>query len=144
VINPFQRRDLQKLEARRFAAIARFKRGESNSEIARNLGVRVQTVQRWMRFYRLNGMDGLRYKKTGAPPKLPREKLARPPEMLEKGPLSFGFRTPVWNSKRITNLLWTRFRVRYSVDHVKRLLPTLGCRWRGRTWVSTNPENRGT
>ena len=46
MINPFQRRDLQKLEARRFAAIARFKRGESNSEIARNLGVRVQTVQK--------------------------------------------------------------------------------------------------
>ena len=43
----YKRRDAKKLEARRFAAVARLKRGESTAAIARSLGVCRQSVQRW-------------------------------------------------------------------------------------------------
>ena len=131
----YERRDAEKLEARRFAAVARLRRGESTSTVARSLGVRIQSVQRWARCYRLQGEDGLRrLLKSGPHPKLAREKLARLAGLLARGPVAHGFDTPVWTSERIAALIWSRFRVRYSLDHVRRLLPSLGWRWHEHTW----------
>jgi transposase len=132
----YERRDAEKLEARRFAAIARLRRGESASAVARSLGVAVQSVQRWALWYRLHGDVGLRRRpKTGSRPKLAREKLARLSGLLKQGPMAHGFETPVWTSERIASLIWRRFRVRYSRDHVHRLLPRLGWRWYKHTWL---------
>src|ERR1700676_4830776 len=123
----YERRDAEKLEARRISAMARLQRGESTSTIARSLGVRIQSVQRWARCYRLDGTAGLRrLPKSGPRPKLGREKLARLPALLVQGPLAHGFDTPVWTSERIAVLIWRRFRVRYSRDHAHRLLQRLG------------------
>ena len=64
----YKRRDAKKLEARRFAAVARLQRGESIAEVARSLGVCKQSVQRWAAWYRLRGEKGCaRRPKTGAP-----------------------------------------------------------------------------
>lgn len=132
----YMRRDVAKLEARRMAAMARLRRGESTSTIARSLGVSIQSVQRWARSYRLHGNDGLRrLPKSGPRPKLAREKLARLPGLLARGPIAHGFETPVWTSERIAGVIWSRFRVRYSPDHAKRLLQTLGWRWHEHTWL---------
>jgi len=132
----YRRRDARKLEARRFAAVARLRRGESTSAIARSLGVSIQSVQRWALWHRLHGEEGLRRRpKTGGRPKLPREKLAQLPSLLAQGPVAHGFDTPVWTSERIAGLIWRRFRVRYSRDHVHRLLPGLGWRWHKHTWL---------
>jgi transposase len=132
----YERRDAAKLETRRIAAMARLRRGESTSQVARSLGVCIQSVQRWARSYRLHGNEGLRcLPKSGPRPKLAREKLARLPDLLAQGPLSHGFATPVWTSERIAGLIWSRFRVRYSPDHVKRLLPSLGWQWYEHTWL---------
>ena len=77
----YKRRDARKLEARRFAAVARLQRGESIAAVARSLGVCRQSVLRWASWYRLRGEKGLRSRpKTGGPrPKLPQDKLARLP-----------------------------------------------------------------
>jgi transposase len=116
--------------------MARLRRGESTSIVARSLGVCIQSVQRWARIHRLHGEDGLRrLPKSGPHPKLAREKLARLPGLLARGPIAYGFATPIWTSERIADLIWSRFRVRYSHDHVKRLLPSLGWRWHEHTWV---------
>ena len=138
----YKRRDVEKLEARRIAAMARLERGESTSKIARSLGVCIQSVQRWARNYRLLGNQGLRrIPKSGPHPKLGREKLAQLPGLLARGPLSHGFETPVWTSERVALLIWHRFRVRYSFDHVKYLLASLGWRWHEHTWLSPKPKN---
>jgi transposase len=141
----YERRDVEKLEARRIAAVARLRRGESTSAVARSLGVGIQSVQRWARCYRLHGKEGLRrLPKSGPHPKLAPEKLAQLPGMLAQGPLAFGFKTPVWTSERIASLIWSRFRVRYSADHVKRLLPRVGWGWHEHTWLPSRPKNHRT
>lgn len=138
----YKRRDAQKLEARRIAAMARWRRGESTSTIARSLGVSIQSVQRWVRCYRLRGEEGLRFlPKSGSHPKLAREKLAQLPGLLARGPIAYGFKTPVWTSERIASLIWNRFRVRYSTDYVKVLLPTIGWIWHEHTWLPSKPKN---
>lgn len=138
----YKHRDAKKLENRRFAAVARLYGGESTSQVARSLGVSIQSVQRWARCRRLHGNDGLRRRpKTGGPrPKLSREKLARLRELLEQGPMAHGFDTPVWTTERIASLIWRRFRVRYSRDHVKHhLLPRLDWKWHKHTWLPARP-----
>jgi transposase len=140
----YKRRDAKKLEARRIAAMARLERGESTSKIARSLGVSIQSVQRWARNYRLLGNQGLRrIPKSGPNPKLSREKLAHLPGLLARGPLSHGFETPVWTSERVALLIWHCFRVRYSFDHVKYLLSSLGWRWHEHTWLPPRSGNFG-
>jgi putative transposase len=137
----YERRDAAKLEARRIAAMARLKRGESTSQIARSLGVCIQSVQRWARDYRLHGNDGLRSSpKSGTHRKLSSGKLIQLSDLLARGPLSYGFETPVWTSERIASLIWSRFRVHYSVGHVKRLLPALGWTWHEHTWLFTTSK----
>jgi transposase len=138
----YRQRDARKLEARRFAALARLKRGESTSAVARSLGVCIQSVQRWAMWHRLRGEEGLRRRpKTGGPrPKLARDKLARLPSLLELGPSAHGFDTPVWTTERIARLIWRLFRVRYSRDYVKhRLMPHLGWKWHKHTWLPVGP-----
>lgn len=138
----YERRDAAKLEARRIAAMARLRRGESTSTVARSLGVSIQSVQRWARCYRCHGNEGLRrLPKSGPRPKLAREKLARLSGLLARGPIAHGFETPVWTCERIALVIWHRFRVRYSNDHVKRLLPSLGWRWHEHTWLPSKPKN---
>jgi transposase len=141
----YKRRDASMLEARRIAAMARLRRGESTSTVARSLGVSIQSVQRWARACRLHGKEGLRrLPKSGPHPKLAREKLARLPGLLARGPIAHGFETPVWTSERIALVVWRCFRVRYSCDHVKRLLPSLGWRWHEHTWLPSKPKNLST
>jgi transposase len=141
----YKRRDAKKLEARRIAAMACLERGERTSKIARSLGVSIQSVQRWARNYRLLGNEGLRrIPKSGPNPKLGREKLAQLPGLLARGPLIHGFETPVWTSERVALVIWHRFRVRYSFDHVKYLLSSLGWRWHEHTWLPPKPKNPST
>jgi transposase len=139
----YKRRDAAKLEARRIAAVARLRHGESTSTIARSLGVRIQSVQRWARSYRLLGEKGLRrLPKSGPRPKLAREKLALLPGLLARGPEAHGFDTPVWTSERIALLIWRRFRVRYSHNYARRLLPTIGWIWHEHTWLPKTKDLR--
>ena len=133
----YKRRDAKKLEARRISAVYCLRRGESIAAIARSLGVCKQSVQRWALQYRLYGEDGLRLRpKAGPRPKLAREKLAQLPSLLAQGPLAHGFDTPVWTTERIADVVWRRFRVRYSRDYLKlRLMPRLGWKWHKHTWL---------
>jgi transposase len=138
----YKRRDAKKLEQRRIAAVARLSRGESAATVARSLGVSIQSVQRWARWHRSQGEEGLRRRpKTGPQPKLRPEKLMRLRELLEQGPFAHGFDTPVWTTERVTHLIWRRFRVRYSRDHVKHtLLPQLDWKWHKHTWLPASPR----
>ena len=141
----YEQRDAKKLEARRIAAVARLRRGECTSTVARSLGVCIQSVQRWARCYRLHGTEGLhRLPKSGHRPKLDREKLARLSGLLAQGPAAHGFDTPVWTLERIACLIWSSFRVRYSTGHVRRLMPSIGWRWHEHTWLPSKPKNVST
>ena len=71
----------------------------------------------------------------GRPPKLDarsKEKLRR---LLLKGAEAHGFPTDLWTCPRVAELIRRTFRVSYHVDHVGRLLRTLG-------WSPQKPERR--
>ena len=54
---------------------------------------------------------------------------------LLKGPKAFGFPTDLWTCPRVAQVIRRRYRVKYHVDHVSRLLRSMG-------WTPQKPERR--
>lgn len=90
-------RDESGMEARRLAAVPRWRRGEPLAAIARSLGVSRQAVYKWAQQYRRRGAAGLRCRpRPGRPPKLARAQLAQLPRLVVQAAEAYGFPTPVW------------------------------------------------
>lgn len=90
------------------------------------MGVREETVSRWVARAREGGLPALRTGRSpGAPPKLTREQKRLIPEFLWHGTEAFGFRGAVWTCARVARVIEEEFRVRYHKDHVGRLLQEL-------------------
>ncbi len=66
------RRDFERLEERRFEAFGLLKKGLSEAEVARQVGVHRQSVNRWAQQIEKHGREGL--KKAGRAGRKPRLK----------------------------------------------------------------------
>lgn len=124
------------LEQRRLEAIVLFGKGFGPVDIARKLGVERRSVRRWKAIYRKRGKRGLKAKPaSGRPPKLDGRKKRRLEKYLLRGACTAGFPTELWTCPRVSQLIRHKFRVRYHVDHIGRLLRSLG-------WSPQRPERR--
>jgi len=124
------------LERRRRRALVLVKEGFSLNEVARRLGCNASSVKRWRDSERDGGEDALKAKPTpGRPPRLTaveKEKLA---EFLLEGSLAHGYRTDLWTTLRIAQVIEKKFGVHYHRDHVGRLLHSF-------KWSHQKPERR--
>lgn len=92
------------------------------------LGVREETVSRWLARARAGGPEALRVQpRCGPPPKLTPAQKRLIPEFLWHGAEAYGFRGEVWTCARIARVLEEEFGVHYHSGHVRRLLKEL--RW---------------
>jgi transposase len=97
-------------------------------DIADALGVREESVSRWLARAREGGLEALRARpRPGQPPKLTAAQARLIPEFLWHGAEAYGFRGDVWTCARIARVIEDEFGVRYHKDHVGRLLREL--RW---------------
>jgi transposase len=97
-------------------------------DIADALGVREESVSRWLARARDGGPEALRARpRPGHPPKLTAAQKRLIPEFLWHGAEAYGFRGDVWTCARIARVIEEEFGVRYHKDHVGRLLREL--RW---------------
>lgn len=126
----------EQLEDRRKRAIGLLKQGYQPVEVARRLGVDRRSVRRWKAAYRREGVEGLRARPgPGRPPRLDRRAKARLEKALLKGAKAAGYATDLWTCPRVAELIACRFGVRYHVDHIGRLLHSLG-------WSPQKPTRR--
>lgn len=113
-------------EWRRFQALHLKQRGWSQRDIAEALGVREETVSRWLARSRDGGPEALRARPgPGRPPKLSDAQKRLIPEFLWHGPEAYGFTGQVWTRARIAKVIKEEFGVRYHKGHVGRLLQEL-------------------
>jgi transposase len=101
----------------------------TNKQIAFAVGVSESAVCQWFKQLGEAGDDpqALAPKpKSGAPPKLAFEKLAKLPSLLVKGATAYGFNNEVWTCKRVSWLIENQFGIKYHPMHVRRLLKKLG------------------
>jgi transposase len=95
-------------------------------DIAAALGVREESVSRWLARARAAGPESLRARpRPGHPPKLSPAQKRLIPEFLWHGAEAYGFRGDVWTCARIARVIEEEFGVRYHKDHVSRLLREL-------------------
>lgn len=121
------KRDFDALERRRFKAFALLKKGVSEAEVARHVGVHRQSVNRWVRASEKQGRDGLRQAgRAGRKPRLSETQLKRLEERLKQGAEVAGYETNLWTLERVAELIEQDFGVEYHAGHVSWLLKKLG------------------
>ena len=124
------------LEERRRSVVAFLKRNLSLHEIARRLSCHASSVLRWRNAFRSKGTEGLKAKPApGRPTKLTAPQKRRLVGLLAQGALAHGYRTELWTTQRIADLIEQRFGIRYHRNHVGKLLHQVG-------WSHPKPERR--
>jgi transposase len=130
------KRDFDGLEARRLQAARLLKKGLSEAEVARQVGVHRQSVNRWAKTLAESGISGLKKAKhVGRPAALSEKDLGKLEQDLKRGPEAFGYETGLWTTQRVGRLIEERFGVRFHTRHVWWLLRQMG-------WSCQRPVGR--
>jgi transposase len=124
------------LEDRRRRALTLLDEGHSLNEVGRQIGCNPSSVMRWRDARRHGGADALQVRfSPGRPLKLVAGQRKRLVRLLLKGPLAQGYRTNLWTTARIAEVVEREFGVSYHPDHIGRLMHSLG-------WTPQKPERR--
>jgi transposase len=124
------------LEARRLQAIKLLDQGLSPVEVSRIIGVDRRSVRRWKSSYRQKGAAAIKARPVaGRPARLDAGKRKLLNRYLLKGAMKAGFSTDLWTCPRIAKLITDQFGIIYHVDHICRLMRSLG-------WSPQKPERR--
>lgn len=95
--------------------------------VARRIGCAPISVMRWCDAYQKEGEESFVVRfSPGRPPRLTNRRKRRLVSFLLKGAVANGYRTDLWTTQRIADLIEKRFGVRYHRDHIGRLLASLG------------------
>lgn len=113
--------------ATRLHAVVLNMEGKTAPQIATILKVHRSKVSIWLQNWQQDGMEGvLEGHRTGRPPALSdhqRQKLA---DILDSGPVAYGFTTGVWTSPMVRRVIEEEFSVAYHPAHVSRILHEIG------------------
>jgi transposase len=124
------------LERRRRRAIELLRKGLSLSAVAAKVGSSVSAVFGWRESFHANGADGLKARRVpGRPARLSRRQKQTLTRLLVRGALSSGYATDLWTTRRVAEVIRTRFGVDYHPNHLWRILTALG-------WSCQKPEKR--
>lgn len=124
------------LEERRKRVITFLDQNLSLHEIARRMGCHPSSVLRWRDAFQNGGEKALKAKPvSGRPPKLTSKQKERLIRLLTQGARAHGYRTELWTTQRIANLIERQLGVKYHRNHVGKLLHQLG-------WSHQKPERR--
>lgn len=126
------------MEYRRHKALELLDEGRSLNEVGRLLNCAPSSVMRWRDARQSGGDDALKVKTaSGRPPKLTEKQKRALEKILLKGPLAAGYRTDLWTTARIAEVIERKFGVRYHRDHIGRLMGQMG-------WSHQKPERRAS
>ncbi len=118
---------LRELERRRLRGARLLSSGTHPAEVARQVGVSRQSVMRWERALKKNGVQGLeRVEAPGRPRRLSEAQLKELAKVLKAGALAAGYATEMWTLPRIGALIQERFGVKFAQSSVWRTLQKMG------------------
>lgn len=130
------KRDFDALEKRRFKAFGLLRKGLSEAEVARQVGVHRQSVNRWAKQVEERGKTGLKKAgRAGRKSRLNEADLKRVEIGLKRGPEVLGYETNLWTLERVAELIERDCGVKYHPGHVGWLLGKLG-------WSCQRPTGR--
>jgi len=101
--------------------------GAGDPEVARRLRVSRMSANRWRRALAAGGREALASKGAGgAKCKLGPAQFADLEAVLDEGPAACGYEDQCWTLARVTDLVWQRFGVEYTLAGVHLLLHRAG------------------
>ena len=101
--------------------------GRTSGEIAGILDSPLSRVSQWLHDYEEHGYEGiLEGYRSGRNPKLTEEQRITLGDILDSGPVAYGFLSGVWTSPMITRVIEEEFDITYHPGHVRKLLHQLG------------------
>lgn len=115
------------LEHLRMQAIKLWKKDKKVRDIAEDFGVTLSAVYKWIKDYKRQGLNGLKKRKAkGAKPKLSGNEVKKLVELIRKTADNYGFESPLWDCKKIRQLILEKFKKSLHFSNVWRLLKKLG------------------
>jgi transposase len=113
--------------AGRLHAIALNMEGKTAPQIADLLKVHRTKVSTWLRNWQKYGMDGiLEGHRSGRPPAMANDQRQRLADILDSGPVAYGFSSGVWTSPMVARVIEEEFSITYHPAHVSRILHDIG------------------
>jgi transposase len=124
------------LSDRRKRALKFLRENWSLNEVARRIGCAASSVMRWRNAWRRRGADSLRVRfSPGRPRRLTRRQERRLVAILLQGAVAHGYRTELWTTKRVAEVIEKTFHVPCHFNTAGQLLHRLG-------WTHQKPERR--
>ena len=128
-------------EYRRGVALMLKAEGYSFKDISSRLGVGHRSVCRWVKGYKLRGLDSLRTKpRAGRRPRLSGEERRLIVETALKDPKLFGYLRNDWSIRLLSEHLTRRLGIKVSKSHVWRMLREAGIVYKRPKAVVRSPD----
>lgn len=136
--------DLGKIqEVKRVLAILSLADGATRAAVASILKVSEEAVRQWLNAFLVQGVDGLRSKKSpGRPPRLTPSQKKELFQIIEAGPSQAGFPGACWRTPMIQHLIYETWGVFYSVHYLSQLLKNLGLSYQKARFVSDHLDQQ--
>lgn len=112
----------------RLQAIRLSLQGHTAPDIAKLLGTERTSVYDWICAWNQHHLEGLKEgHRSGRPARLTTLQRERIFDLVESGPVAYGFTTGIWTSPLLQHVIEEEFAVSYHPGHVRKLLKDLGC-----------------
>lgn len=99
----------------------------TSGEIAKALNVSLSGVSEWLKIYTEKGVDGLlEGRRSGRPSLLSDVDKILLCDIIDSGPIAYGYVSGLWTSIRIADVIDQEFGIRYHPGHVRKLLSDFG------------------
>jgi len=95
-------------------------------EVTKKCKIGTNALNRWIRNYKAAGLKGLIDKpRPGKKSKLTKEQKEELKKIIEAGPVASGYDSGIWTCTIVSNVMYKKFNVKYSISHVSRILHSL-------------------
>lgn len=109
--------------ANRLHAVALNMEGKTAPDIGNILKVHRSNVSLWLQYWQQHGMEGiLEGHRCGRPVRLSESQLQTLEDILDSGPVAYGFQTGIWTCPMVSRIIKEEFSVSYHPAHVSRIL----------------------
>ena len=113
--------------AKRIHAVLLNAEGHSSGELADILKAPRSRVSEWLGNYEAHGLEGLLEGfRPGRPPHLEASQLVELYDIVESGPVAYGYDCGIWTSPMIARVIEEEFGVTYHAGHVRKVLHNIG------------------
>jgi transposase len=113
--------------AKRLHAVLLNSEERTSGEVARILKAPRSKVSEWLSNYEVHGVEGLlEGQRSGRPPLLKESERTALEDIVDSGPVAYGYDSGVWTSPMIARVIREEFDVVYHPGHVRKLLHRMG------------------